>query len=493
MPPRAAPSSTSMRLARTQRRVHARSSADSSCTATRTARSKRWTRRRGCTARCRSGPRRSCRRPRAAPARGPRATGSDARTRPHARRRRRTRLAQQLPVGDHEVRTEVRAARDLGDEGPVALASELLGHRTGAGPATTSGARAVLDHARRAAATGRTISGGRAETRARRCGSTRGGGSRVEHGRERLAELQVQVHRSGPGMRDRVARGVAAECRVDGLAGEASRGIRLAGFALGCGDVALEARRPREDARLHGGLVRADAAQLRRPVGRAHDERHARMVRLEHRGMEVRDRRARRGDDHAPAVPTRSAVPSARNAARPLVDAHVQPDRADALELGRGERERLGSRPGGHDEIADALVHEGAEERHRGVARGAPPGVARRGAGSAIRSRRVGPASPGASGASGCLRSVSSVWPEAIAGAVPARTRATRAATGARRESTDCGGRRRRARRAPAPCGGCAHPARHRCAGGGGTRHRRRVQPCHRATRRCGWRDRGPR
>ena len=56
------------------------------------------------------------------------------------------RLAQQLAVGDHEVRSEVRSARDLGGERPAALARELLGDGPGAGAGDDERARSVLDH-----------------------------------------------------------------------------------------------------------------------------------------------------------------------------------------------------------------------------------------------------------------------------------------------------------------------------------------------------------
>ena len=94
-----------------------------------------------------------------------------------------------------------------------------------------------------------------------------------------------------------------------------------------------------------------------------------------------------------------------------LVDAHVQPDRADPLELGGREREGLRSGTGRHDDVAHARAHERAEQRHRGIARGAPPAGRLTGLRIQPFGRPEGPASPGASGASGCLRSVPSVSP----------------------------------------------------------------------------------
>ena len=87
------------------------------------------------------------------------------------------------------------------------------------------------------------------------------------------------------------------------------------------------------------------AAELHRAVGGAHDEGHAGVVRLEHGGVQVRDGGARRGHDHRRTAGLDGRA-ERQEARAPLVDAHVQADRADAFELRRGEGERLGTRAG---------------------------------------------------------------------------------------------------------------------------------------------------
>ena len=72
--------------------------------------------------------------------------------------------------------------------------------------------------------------------------------------------------------------------------------------------------------------------------------------------------------------PDSIAVPSARNAAPRSSMRTCRRIAPTPLELGGGEREGLRSRPGRHDDVADALAHERAQQRHRGIARGAPTG-----------------------------------------------------------------------------------------------------------------------
>lgn len=58
------------------------------------------------------------------------------------------------------------------------------------------------------------------------------------------------------------------------------------------------ARHGPEQAYLVHGLARPDVAELRRPVGGDHQQRHPPVVRFEHRGVEVRGGGARRAQDH---------------------------------------------------------------------------------------------------------------------------------------------------------------------------------------------------
>ena len=178
------------------------------------------------------------------------------------------------------------------------------------------------------------------------------------------------MHRPRSGVRDERAHAIEPERRGHGVAGEAGSGIRFASRTLGRRDVAFEPHRAREDSGLHGRLVRADAAQLGRPVGREHDERHARVVRLEHGGVQVRDGGARRRHDdrRMPRLDREAQREESRTA---LVDAHVQAKESGAFELGRGEREGLRPRARGDDDVAHAGAHELVEQRDCEGGRGA--------------------------------------------------------------------------------------------------------------------------
>ena len=114
-------------------------------------------------------------------------------------------------------------------------------------------------------------------------------------------------------------------------------------------------------------LPGADVAQLGRPVGGQDDQRHARLVRLDHRGHQVRGRAARRaGDGHRAAG---RLGQSERHEPRRALVQHR--DRLDARIARQRQHERRVARPGRRDRVshpaARQLVHERLERRQGGV------------------------------------------------------------------------------------------------------------------------------
>ena len=164
---------------------------------------------------------------------------------------------------------------------------------------------------------------------------------------------------TGPG-----ARSARAERRRDRLVRDLAQHETLLAVALGIGrvghrQVGLEPRARREHARLPGGLVRPDAAQLRRAIGRQQQQRHAGVVRFERGRQQVRRGGARRAD-HDRRHPRLTSDAERGEPGDPLVDAHVQADRLRALELGGDEGESLRARSGAQDDVRDAELDERA-------------------------------------------------------------------------------------------------------------------------------------
>jgi len=198
---------------------------------------------------------------------------------------------QQLTVRRHQIRAEPGAAADLGQQGPAPGASEFLGLGAGAGSRDDHGARTARDEEYRFGAVGGQDGLGEHSSRFGESGRARDQfGRQGDRGRQRLPEGKVQLHRTRV---ERAEAGRGIRCP----AGQGDGGARLGARAVRCGLIDAQARRHAEQAGLQGGLVRADAAQLARPVGRQQDHGHPRVVRLEHRGVEVRHGRARGADD----------------------------------------------------------------------------------------------------------------------------------------------------------------------------------------------------
>ncbi len=172
--------------------------------------------------------------------------------------------------------------------------------------------------------------------RARRPGTVVRATGRVDErrarGDQRLPERQVEVHRS----RRRAERGVhRARRERPPRRADTVAVFRRAGIAVPAHRVAVELG-------LVHGLPRAGVAELGRAVGGAHDHRHAPVVCLEHRGMEVRGGRARRAEDDR-RHPRRLRDPQRGERRRTLVEMHVD---GDAIVARQCERERRRARPG---------------------------------------------------------------------------------------------------------------------------------------------------
>ena len=124
-------------------------------------------------------------------------------------------------------------------------------------------------------------------------------------------------------------------------------------------------RRPLVD-----GLVGADVAQPGRPVGGQHQQRDAAVMGLEHRGMQVRHRRARCGDDRRRSTGSPGQA-ERQEPGRAFVDPHMQPDPAGGIGVVQCHRQRgvPGTR-GEHrvgDAAGDQLVDEDTGQRRRRV------------------------------------------------------------------------------------------------------------------------------
>ena len=179
-------------------------------------------------------------------------------------------------------------------------------------------------------------------------GSSAGSGA-VEH--ERLAQREVQVHRAGAALERGPVR-AAGE-----LAQPAQRAPGVAGVVVDLAGTTWPALAVELD--LVDRLPGADVAQLRRPVGGEHEQRHARLVRLDHGRRVVGRRGARRARerDRQPArLRQRRARRSRRSARR------CATSRAAAVAHER-EHERRGARARRRARLAHAAARELVDER----------------------------------------------------------------------------------------------------------------------------------
>jgi hypothetical protein len=117
-----------------------------------------------------------------------------------------------------------------------------------------------------------------------------------------------------------------------------------------------------EEVRLVDRLRCADVDQLRRPVGRAHEQGHARQIGLHHGRVQL-DRSRAAGGEHHRRLARREGQTNGQEPAAALVVVHVE---AEPLILRQHQREGSGPRAGRYDGVDDTaarpLVHEGGAE-----------------------------------------------------------------------------------------------------------------------------------
>ena len=181
---------------------------------------------------------------------------------------------------------------------------------------------------------------GCASRRVDECGSRR---------HERLPERQVEVDR--PGRRTLRGRERAARNRAPGRARTLDR-FRRPWIAEPANRVAVQLG-------LVDRLTRAGVAELRRPVGGAHEHRHPGVRGLDHRGMEVGrggPRRAQqdRGDARG------ESDPECAKRSRPFVEHHMHPDSCVPRQR---EGERCRPRPGRDNCVGAAAPGPLVDER----------------------------------------------------------------------------------------------------------------------------------
>ena len=174
---------------------------------------------------------------------------------------------------------------------------------------------------------------------------------------EGFAQADVEVHRPGLAADgagrggNRPADGAAPE-RPEAGARDGRRHVR-----------GIAGARP-EDAGLHGRLVGTRSAQLVGPVGADDDQRGAGVVGLHHRGVQVGDRRARRGH-HGHGRSRAASEPEGEEAGAALVDPHVQPQPPGPLGGEHGIRQRRRPRPRAEHDLADPVPDQLVDEHGR--------------------------------------------------------------------------------------------------------------------------------
>ena len=177
----------------------------------------------------------------------------------------------------------------------------------------------------------------------------RGRGGVGEIGHQGFAQRDVEVHGTG------VAGAGAARGREHAAHGGAplTVAVPLLGQAEADGRPHLDVEQPE----LFDGLVGAGAEHLVGPVGAEDHERHASVVRLEHRGPEVGDGGARR-HHHRHRATGRDREPDGQEAGRALVDPQVESDPAGTIGRFERERQRGVAGPGAQDDVTDAATDQ---------------------------------------------------------------------------------------------------------------------------------------
>ena len=300
------------------------------------------------------------------------------RTRSGTTESRKSLVAQQQVVGGDDVGAVVRAAaqlrgrlgedREAGDAGEVGERLAQLGIELAAGDdhAGDRVARCARRPPRAGSAEGSrsigvTAVSGRSSRPSSASGSVAVTAPSTGHRRQRLAPGQVEVDRAGArlaaggGERPAGGRAVVQQPVVVGLVGA---------------DLAEPAHRGAVELDLVDRLAGADPAQLRRPVGGQHDQRHRRTRRPRRSPGGSWPRRCPRCRGSPPARRVACAAPSAKKAAErssTITVTSISGWRQSAT------RERRRARAGGEDRVAQPaarqLLDEGGGERGVGVGR----------------------------------------------------------------------------------------------------------------------------
>ena len=261
---------------------------------------------------------------RGGPAPGRAAARRSARSRPGPRRAPDSGSASSGSAGAlGEARPAPRRAAGRARRGPATITRARARRRARrASPSSSASARP------RARVRGR-VTHGRPPARPPPPGSSSGSGA---VGHERLAQREVQVHRA----RAAVERGperAAGELAQPAHARRRRRVVVDLEEPLGGAAVELD---------LVDRLPGADLAQLGRAVGGEHEQRHARLVRLDHRGRVVGRRGARACRRARPGTPGRLGQPEreeARRSARRCATSRAAAARARATSTSGVERE----------------------------------------------------------------------------------------------------------------------------------------------------------
>jgi hypothetical protein len=259
---------------------------------------------------------------------------------------------QRAVVRDRRAATP-RAAQRIGEQRPaepIAGGGDGLQAGLGAPGDDDRPVRVARDDGERAAGCGGVLARRRAQQPRPAAAAT---GLRIVaelRGRdERLAQREVQVHRTR----------TPFERRPDRAAGERAHPATALGRRVVRADLEEPLRRAAVQVDLVDRLPGADLAQLGRPVGGQHEERDARLERLDDRGREVRRRRSGRARDRdRPAAVLRRAQREEARAA--LVDVR---EAAQPLLARQREHERRGTRAGRRAGLAHAAAGELVGER----------------------------------------------------------------------------------------------------------------------------------
>jgi hypothetical protein len=172
---------------------------------------------------------------------------------------------------------------------------------------------------------------------------------------ERVTQGEVEVDRSGQAAR-------AARRLCPRLTGQRAPVRGCSGPWFWHAGLAEPAHRAAEQLDLVDGLVSAGAPELGRPVGGERQQRHAGLIGLDDRGMEVGRRRAR-GAQHRCRAPARLGQAEGGKRRGALVDPDVQPHPALPLQVEERHGQRRAPRSRGDHDLAQPAAGQLVAER----------------------------------------------------------------------------------------------------------------------------------